>query len=367
MNTPKISTSQLFWMTFSNEIAMTLFATQSRVIQMTKQDAWMSFLIGGLIACGITFLIVTVTRLYPAQTLVEFSRTILGKWFGKVVVVPFFVAWIFVSSTILRQFSDFFQMIMYDRTPTIVLMLMMMVIVVVLVGAGGIEAIGRCSQLLGPVIMAIIIMTICLSYKNFEFDQLLPLYTDSGIKAIIQGSLAPASVLGDTLFLLVLTSFMDNPRQGTKITLWSVATGSVLCFALTLTALSIFGPSLASKMLFPTFEMMRYVSLLEFIQNIEIFSSVIWFFSVFIKLSVYLFTASYGISQWLGLKPWTRSIWVIAPVVFLLAWMLPYTGLFAFQIQLQLGVRYMLPTVLIGIPLLLWIVGTARQRFSINR
>ncbi|WP_053376477.1 GerAB/ArcD/ProY family transporter [Paenibacillus sp. FJAT-27812] len=362
MNKPKISVNQVFWMTFSIEMAMTLYLTQSLVIHTAKQDAWMSFLIGGVIACGITLLSVALARLYPDQTLVEFSRTILGRWLGKIIVVPFLAMWIFISSTLLRQFSDFFQMIMFDQTPTSVLMLMMMLIVSGLVWTGGIASIARCSQIVGPIIMVIVVLIICLSFNNFEFEQILPVFSDSGVGALIRGSLTPASVFGDAVFLLMLTKFMENPRQGTKKVVWGVAVVSVISSVLTLTALSIFGPALASKMLFPTFEMIRYVSLMEFIQNIEIFSTVIWFFSVFIKLSVYLFSTCYGISQWLGLKHWTRSIWVIAPAVFLIAWKFPQTGLYASKIQVQLGLHYFMPIVLTGIPLLLWIVGTVRKR-----
>lgn len=52
MNTTKISNIQVFWITFSMESAITLFLTQSLVIQMTKQDAWISFLIGVLSHAG---------------------------------------------------------------------------------------------------------------------------------------------------------------------------------------------------------------------------------------------------------------------------------------------------------------------------
>ncbi|MGQ7889296.1 GerAB/ArcD/ProY family transporter [Paenibacillus sp. WC2504] len=349
-------------MTFSIEMAMTLLSSQSIAIQMAKQDAWMSFLLGGVFACGITFLIGALSRRYPELTFVEFSRKILGGWLGKLVVIPFLAAWIFISGTLLRQFANFIQMIMFDRTPISVLMLMMILIVISLVGLGGIEAIARCSQLVGPIILAIIIVIMCLSFNNYEWEQILPVFTDSGFQSIFQGSLAPVSVLGDTVFLLIVTKFMENSRQGTNSAVWGVAVGSFISSILTLTALSIFGPELSAKILFPTFEMMRYVSVMEFIQNVEIFSTVIWFFSVFIKLSVYLFAASYGISQLSGIKRWKHTIWIVAPVIFILAWLFPQDGLYASHIQIQFGIQYLLPTEFIGIPLLLFTVAFIRKR-----
>ncbi|PQP85524.1 MULTISPECIES: endospore germination permease [Paenibacillus] len=364
MNTPRISNIQVFWITFSIECAMTLFFTQSPVIQTAKQDAWISYLVGGAIACGITLLSRALSLMYPEQSLNDFSTKILGSWFGKILVVPFLLIWIVMSGSLLRQFSDFFQMILFDRTPTSVLMLLMMVIVVSLVWAGGIEGIGRCSQLMGPVILLIIVAITLLSFNNYELEQIFPIFSDSGARAIMRGSLAPASVLGDTVFLLMVTKFMENPRQGTKFAVWAVASVAIISSVLTLTALSIFGSALASKMLFPTFEMMRYVSLMEFIQNIEIFSSVLWFFSVFLKLSLYLFIACYGMSQWMGLKRWSISVWVISPAVYIIAWIFPQTVLYTSQIQLHLSVHYVMPIELIGIPFLMWMIGKVRKRRS---
>ncbi|WP_145950175.1 endospore germination permease [Paenibacillus sp. Y412MC10] len=364
MSAPKISNIQVFWMTFSMECAMNLFSTQSSVIQNAKQDAWISFLVGGAIACGTTLLSRALSIMYPEQTLFDFSTKILGRWLGKIIIVPFVIMWIVNSGALLRQFSDFFQMILFDRTPTGMLMFLMMVIVVFLVCAGGIEGIGRCSQLMGPIILLIIVLIILLSFKNYEFEQILPIFSDSGVKAIMQGGLAPASVLGDTVFLLMVTKFMENPRQGTKLAVWAVTSVAVISSVLTLTALAVFGPALASKMLFPTFEMIRFVTLMEFIQNIEIFSSILWFLSVFIKLSLYVFVACYGMSQWLGLKRKTISIYVIAPAVFLLAWKLPQAALYTNHIQVHLGVHYVMPIELIGIPFMLWLIGTVRKRYS---
>jgi len=362
MNTSKISNTQVFWIAFSIEYAMTLFTTQSSVIQISKQDAWIAFLIGGAIACGITLLTRSLSLMYPEKTLIDFSTNIIGSWLGKILVIPFLLAWIIMSGTLLRQFSDFFQMILFDRTPSSVLMILMMIIVVGMVWSGGIEGIGRCSQLLGPLILFVTALITILSLNNFEFEQVLPLLSESGISSIIEGGMMPASALGDSFFLLMITRFMKNPQQGTKTVIWAVAAVAIICSVLTLTALSIFGPALASKMLFPTFEMMRFVSLLEFIQNIEIFSSIIWFFSVFIKLSLYLFIICYGVSQWFGLKRWGTSVWVISPVVLIIAWIVPHTVLYTFRNHFLMSVQYVILFQLFGITLLLWIIGTFRNR-----
>lgn len=80
----------------------------------------------------------------------------------------------------------------------------------------------------------------------------------------------------------------------------------------TLEVITVFGSGLASRLWYPYFEMVRYISALEFLQNVEIFLTVIWMLSVFIKLSTFLFVTSHGIGQLFHLKDWRKVIWFIA-------------------------------------------------------
>lgn len=75
-----------------------------------------------------------------------------------------------------------------------------------------------------------------------------------------------------------------------------------------------------------------------------------------------ILSSGYGISQLSGIKRWKHSIWMVAPVVFILAWLFPQEGLYASQIQIQLGVQYLLPIEFIRIPLLLLTVDFIRNR-----
>ncbi|UOF92744.1 hypothetical protein LSG31_01660 [Fodinisporobacter ferrooxydans] len=107
--------------------------------------------------------------------------------------------------------------------------------------------------------------------------------------------------------------------------------------------------------------MVRFISMMEFIQNIDALVVILWILSVFVHLSLNFFIASYGTAQWLGVKNWRIIIWFIIPFEFLFAttWLPRVT---VHTDDVKIWAYFVFPISMIGVPLLLWIVGTLRKK-----
>ena len=79
----KISHIQLFWTIAIMELGMTLLMTITDSLQAAKQDAWISMALAGGISLLVAFISTRLALLYPEQTLVEASETILGSALGN--------------------------------------------------------------------------------------------------------------------------------------------------------------------------------------------------------------------------------------------------------------------------------------------
>ncbi|NRF93208.1 endospore germination permease [Paenibacillus frigoriresistens] len=357
----KISGLQMFWMMATLEFGMTLLLSQSPAIAEAKQDAWISFIIAGVAAIMLTFVSAKLSLLYPHQTFIQYSQTILGKWLGKIIVIPYFIQWFSAIGVILRDSSDFILMTLFHKTPLIVLVVLMLYLIVYVTYQGGIEGIARCSEVIGPIIFLVIILTLILNYNNIEWKRILPIYADSGWMSILKGGLSPVSFFGESVSIMMLICFMAEPSKGVSRTIWGVGFASFFTCISTLAVLMVFGSGLTAKMWYPYFEMVRYISVMEFIQNIEILVTVIWMFSVFIKLSVYLFITSYGAAQWLNIKDWKKVIWFVALGVVPLAMIYKNIDTSSINYVKKYWIPYVFPINMVGIPLLLWIVGSIRK------
>ena len=83
---------------------------------------------------------------------------------------------------------------------------------------------------------------------------------------------------------------------------------------------------------------------------------------MFIKLSLYLFLASYGTAQLFKVKDWRKMIWLVAIFSFVLTVIFSNLNVQGIQYINAYYIPYALPINMVGIPLLLWIVGSIRKK-----
>lgn len=358
----KVSGIQAFWMICTMDIGMTLLMTFTPGLQAAKQDAWVSMLVAGCIALLIAVVTTQLVLLHPEQTFIQFSQTIMGKWLGKIVIFIYLVQWYTIIPIVLRQFSDLLQVLLLPRTPGIVIILAMVLIVIYVTYSGGIDGIGRVSEILGPIILLMVMVVLTTSVGNIEWKRLLPFYADSGMGAIIKGTLPSASYLGHAVEFVMISPFLFTPRKGSPYVIWGVAVASFGVLLSMIMVILTVGVNLSAKMWYPFFEMTKKIAVFGFIENLDAIAVVIWIASVFIKLSIYMFVTSYGTAQFLHVEKWKNMIWFVAPVVTAFAFIPRNVSEATGSYLNHYWVPFVLPVNMIGLPLLMLIVGKIRQK-----
>lgn len=192
-NSMKISGRQIFWMMFTFEVGQSLLLVIPATIRTVKQDAWISILIAGVIGVALTFLATTLGSLYPKQTLIEFSQTILGKWLGKLLMIPYFFGWYMIIWITVREFGEFIIIALFHNTPLWVIVFTAMLLLIFIIYQGGVEGIGRLSEIIGPIVLLMITFVIILNVGNMNWDYMRPIYHDSGWLPILKGSYTPVA------------------------------------------------------------------------------------------------------------------------------------------------------------------------------
>ncbi|MNC28124.1 Spore germination protein YndE [compost metagenome] len=362
----KINNRQLFWMILMLEIGINLLITMTATIQSSKQDSWISYILAGVMGLIITYVAAKLSSRYPRQTLIEYSVAILGKWAGKLIVIPFFLQWFWVMSLILRDEFLFIRLSVLYKTPAWVVIGTMIGVVFYTVYHGGVEAIGRVSELWGPILMVILALTFGLTANNLNWPMLLPVYADTGLQPIVEGALAPVSLLGEAVLLMMLFPFVEHPGQETrKAVLLAVTFSSVLLLLGVLWVIMTFGPEVSGRLQFPFFEMVKLVYLMEFIQNMDIFVMAIWLVSIFVKLSIVMFITSYGVAQWTGkTRSWKKVLWGVAPVTFILTMLVITLNPPAGLLLKSVWITYVLPVNMVAIPLFLLAVSSIKAKMK---
>jgi spore germination protein KB len=358
----KISGIQIFWMMFSFIIGNTILISVSRVLNYSKQDAWISVIVALLIGSLFIFIAIRAGQLFPELTLVELCQFVFGKWLGTLIVLVYLVQWYTVIANIFSEFTVFAISILLPTTPPWMLCISMLLLVIYVVYSSGIEGIGRCSEVFGPIIFLFVFLLILFSTPNMEVKNILPVFVDTGFVAIMKGAVPSTAFFAEVVVILMLIKFVDDKKKGPIKTISGLLLSGTLTILVLLGIIMIIGPRVAAKQSYPFFDMISYINIMEFIQNLEIIALLVWILSVFIKLSVYFFIASYGTAQLFKIKDWRKSIWIVAVISFILFFQFRNERLLGFNYIEIYWLKFALPVNMIIIPFLLWVVGILRKR-----
>lgn len=156
----KVTGYQLFWLISISSIIMLSYVPIKLAAEQSRQDCWISILLGGMIMMGVTWIMLQVCMQNKDKTLVNFMKDLLGTVLGKIFVTFYFMLWFIQMSTITRGLVEFQNLVLLHETPIIVILLSMLFLVVYVVYKGGITAISRCAEVIGPFFGLYVIRTV---------------------------------------------------------------------------------------------------------------------------------------------------------------------------------------------------------------
>lgn len=358
----KVSGYQMFWLVSISSIIMISYLPIQFAAEQSRQDCWISILLGGMIMMAITWIMLRVCMQNKDKTLVNFMKDLLGTVLGKIIVPIYFLHWFLQMSTIARGMAEFQNLVMLHNTPMIVILFCLLFLVFYVVYRGGLTAISRCAEVIGPFFVFILYVQLFLNPQDMELNRILPIYADSGLIHILKGTFNSFNYMVDPSIILMLFFFAENKRTASRAILWGTAVSMIWGVLTTLVLLFVSGPNMAAELVVPVYSLSKFVSILNFVQNIDAFFIPLWLLGAFIKLSIGLFILSYGLSEWTGFKNW--KLIACLTTFILLAYVIYSTHniRISFTIKNLFLIGFFYPFVYIVIPLILWMIGSIRQR-----
>jgi spore germination protein KB len=362
MGTMKVSGYQLFWLISIPSMILLSYLPIKLAAEESRQDCWISILFGCIIMMLITWVMLRICMQNKDKTLVGFMKDLLNTFLGKLIVLFYFIHWFMQMSTFTRSTVEFHNVIMLHNTPMIVIILFILFLVTYAVYRGGITAVSRCAEIVGPIFMIWLYVQLFLNPQDMDLKRMLPIFADTGWMSIFKGTFYSVNYLVDPSVILMLFFFAENKQSASRAIFWGTGIAMLWGVVTTLVLLSVVGPSMAAELVAPVYSLTKFISILNFIQNIDAFYILLWLLGVFIKLAVYLFIISYGISEWTGFKNWklTACMTTLVWLVYIL-FSSHYLRLsFMLKNEFLIGIFY--PILYVVIPLLLWLLGSIRQR-----
>ncbi len=358
----KISGYQMFWLICISSTIIFSYLPIHLATSEARQDSWISILISGLIMMTSTWIILRVCMQNQEKTVVGFMKQLLGTILGRFLVCFYFLHWIMQFTATIRGLVEFQNLVMLPNTPTILILLCLLFLVAYAVYRGGIVAVSRCAEVIGPPFILMLFVQLFLNPQDMNVHRIFPILADSGWLSILKGTFHSMGYMVDPSIILVLFFFADNKRTAARAIWWGTAVAMAWGVIATMVLLFVTGPDIAAELVVPIYSLTKFVTILDFVQNIDAFYIPFWLLGAFIKLAVGLFIVSYGLSEWTGYKNWK----MISGIVTLLC--LAYIMYSTYDLRLVASLKssfingIIYPSLYFVLPLVLWLLGSMRGR-----
>lgn len=271
----------------------------------SNNDAWISGIIGLVMAVPIIFVYSRILSLFPGYSLFDIVELVFGKIIGKIVTL-FYIWYSFhLGALVIRNFGEFINTIAMPETPLFVTMFFLTIVCIFAV-ISGIEVIGRISASVLPILFFILFAVYLMSIPKMNLHFIKPIL-GSGFPLVIKGGFSAFSFpFAESVIFMGAFYSLKTKKSTYKVYLIGTAIAGLLIIAITFRSIVILGQTF-TNFYFPTYIAVSLVNLGDFLQRIELTVSVVFVFGVFIKSSICLMVTCKGIAKLFNLQDY-RSI-----------------------------------------------------------
>ncbi|QED47285.1 GerAB/ArcD/ProY family transporter [Cytobacillus dafuensis] len=312
MNTVKISSLQMAMLMYPTIVATAILSVPSITATYAKQDLWISPIFASIIGFLTVYISVSLHNHFPEKTVIQFSEQIIGRIPGKILGLVFLFFYIHSAGDITRAYAEFIVSSFLFQTPIIVVIVTMVLLCAFAV-YGGLEVLGRISQLLFPLFFVPLLLLILLLSPDFEIGNIFPIL-EKGIIPPIKGAIVPSGWFSEIFMIIFFLPFLTDKKKGRKYGVLTVLAVMITLVVVNLIVLFILGTTTSSKS-YPLMNISRYVSIADFFENLESVTMAIWILGTFVKISVFFYVVVLGTAQWLNIEDYRPIVWPIGILI----------------------------------------------------
>ncbi|MED4225015.1 endospore germination permease [Neobacillus cucumis] len=295
----KISSIQMAVMMNPTILATVLMLVPAITAKHAKQDLWLSPIWASVTGFIIVYIAYRFHKLYPKETLIQFSELILGKVIGKIIAASYLLFYMHITGIITREYGEFVSGTFLHLTPMVVV-LGSMVMVSAFAVYGGLEVIGRCAEIIVPVVTLLYLTIFVLLFKDLDMSHMFPIL-ENGLAPSLLGSIVPQCWFSEYFLISFFLPYLTDQEKGLKWGMISVFSVMLIMVITNIMTLLLLG-KLNSVVTYPVMIAARYISIADFFEHLEAVVMAIWVAGAFVKITVFYYVLVLGMAQWLKLK-----------------------------------------------------------------
>ncbi|WP_419872167.1 GerAB/ArcD/ProY family transporter [Candidatus Pristimantibacillus sp. PTI5] len=268
-------------------VPSSLLYVPSFVIQISKQDGWISVLLTMAVSLLLSCVIGYICREGERRPLLEWLQSRFGKGIATVIGLVLCCYYFVTAAVVVRQFSNFMSEQTLQTTP-IFMLAAIIVLVSGFTASQGQETLARVIFVVFLVFMLSLGVNLFLIWWQFDLQQFLPIIESSANQYIASGFM-PLGCLSGTAVLLLFLPFLENTASAVKIAVWGTVISGLLFTLVTAVTIAVFGTEIISAMSYPAFAAIGTVEIGQFIERIDVLLVSAWTASMFAQVSIFMY------------------------------------------------------------------------------
>lgn len=272
-----------------------------------EQDSWIALVASQIFVIPMALIYCRIMWLFPEKNIYQISQFIFGKIIGRIITVLMIWYAIHLAALVLRNFSEFMQIVAMTETPQLALMIIIL-IVAVYMAKSGVVTLGKWAVIVLPIFVLTVLATFLLLLNQMDFTNLMPVMNHS-TKAILNGAYKIFTFpFMETVLFLGIADSVRRQENPFKIFGWSIFLGVVLLVGVLIRNILSLGPALMESEYFPSYISARIISVSDFLVRIEGTISLNFILTGLTKITVCLIAACKGIAQLLGTEDYKHFV-----------------------------------------------------------
>lgn len=328
MNNYKISclTFALIFMCLLNSLLLGIVFPF--VLHESKTSFYLSFGISFLIGFVFIFIFLRIFNFLPDKDIFQKIDSIFPKWISKIVSLVVFGLVFCLTAIILWRLVTFISSEFLVETPTLFIEILLAAPLFYMI-LYDFDVIGRLSGICLSIAFLLILFNIISLFSQVDINNLKPLlnfdfiHTSKSVIVLIFMILVPGF-----LTLIIPKDNVLNNEKITKSILISYVCEMIFIFLVFFVIVSVLGINISNIYTFPSYMVLKTLSVLSFIQNTENISILVWVLLMTFSASFCLLFLKTGIKDIFNLNKkktqWFSVLFVFIPFFLVVWYLFPY-------------------------------------------
>ncbi|WP_409300812.1 endospore germination permease [Peribacillus sp. SCS-155] len=301
----KISAYQMALILYPTIYSTAILFVPTITAKYAGRDMWIAPVFAAVTGIITAYIIYRLHKRYPEETIIEYSSHLIGRFPAKLLGFAYIFFFLFMGGYVLREYVSFINISFLPRTPILVIVGSIIMVSSVAV-SGGIEVLGRVSQVLIPIFILPIPIFIALLVKDMVIQNIQPIL-ENGLTPVVRSSVTPQAWFGEVFIMALILPYVSNRVKALKWSILSIITVMLSLVSLNLMCILLFGEITVSYS-FPVFKAIRFISFSDFFEHLESFVIAFWILGIFVKITALYYSVVLSAAQTIGIKDYKQIV-----------------------------------------------------------